>query len=176
MPHFGLSRSIVPLQSARHDLLKRHSPTTNVSSQRKPGAVMRLFSQGLNQELKEWPRRCYIHGPSRFEDLLPFSVCLYHATIPGQPHVERPVEVDNNAFDHDHIIGVDVVSGVDDGCRRWGVEAASSIYFVAEGERTAAGEGSKARVRRLVYKDTGRLARDTLLEFSSVGNTNMDNV
>ena len=85
------------LQSALHDLFKRHSPTTNVSSQRKPSAVMRLFSRGLNPELEEWPRRCYIHGPSRFDDLLPFGACLYHITIPGQPHVERPVEVGNNA-------------------------------------------------------------------------------
>ena len=135
---------------------------------------MRLFSQGLNQKLEEWPRRCYIHGPSRFEDLLPFGACLYHITIPGQPHVERPVEVGNNAFDHDHIIGVDVVSGVDDGCRRWGVEAAGSICFAAEGERAATGEGSKARVRRLGCKNTGGLARDALLEFSSVGNTNCE--
>jgi hypothetical protein len=66
---------------------------------------------------------------------------------------------------------VGVVSSVDDGCQRWGVEAAGSICFTAEGERAAAGEGSKARVRRLVCKNTGRLARDAVLEFSSVGNT-----
>ena len=147
MPHFDLLRSIVPLQPAQRDLTKRHSPTTDVNSQRNPGAVMRLFSQGPNQELEEWPRRCYIHGPSRFEDLLSFSACLYHITIPGQPHVEQPIEAGNNSFDHDHIIGVGLVSSVDDGCRRWGLEAEGSICFAVEGKRAAAGEGSKARVR-----------------------------